>query len=1579
MLRAVRGATGSQIVGITYGRLLRIEGLEPRQMLSAVPFTGAYTQDFDTLVTTGTNTTWANDSTLDAWSLFRQPSPGTAIATIDAGSGSSNNGSFYSYGTGASTERALGGLGSGGTYFDSPATGAVAGWMAVALQNTTGVTINSLNVHYDGEQWRNSGDGAAQTMTMQYGFGTTFTGVTTWNNAGSAFEFTSPQPTGPAGALDGNAAPNRTANIGGTLTSLNWTAGSTLWVRWVETNESGSDHGLAIDNVVVAAGVPSTATLVYSPNPAAGPGHDYGRSVAVSGNYTVVGAYGNDFGATHSGIAFVYDSTSVTPTVPIATLNNPTPAPSDQFGWSVAVSGNYVVVGAYGDDTGAIDAGSAYVYDLSSMTPTVPIATLNNPTPAPSDLFGNSVAVSGNYVVVGAYLDDTVGPDTGSAYVYDLSSMTPTVPIATLNNPTPAPGDLFGNSVAVSGNYVVVGAYLDDTGAGDAGSAYVYDLSSMTPTVPIDTLNNPTPAGFDRFGNSVAVSGNYVVVGAYLDDTVGPDTGSAYVYDLSSMTPTVPIDTLNNPTPAPSDLFGYSVAVSGNYVVVGAYADDPGAGDAGSAYVYDLSSMTPTVPIDTLNNPTPAPSDYFGVSVAASGNRAAVGALGDLSHANFQGTVYTYLLNSPPSVADQAFFVAEDDDGSSSFATVVASDAEGPVTFAIIGGTGGGLFLIDANTGALTVDTTLDYETTTSYTLLVEATDAGGLTDTATITVNVSPVNDNDPIFTAGASQTLTIAENSANGTVVGSAAATDADLPGDTLSYSIVGGDPNNGFAIDSNGQLTIADASTLDLDFENGALVATLTVEVSDGTNTAQQTVTVNVSPVNDNDPIFTAGASQTLTIAENSANGTVVGSAAATDADLPGDTLSYSIVGGDPNNGFAIDGSGQITIVDAGVLDLDYENGALVATLTVEVTDGTTAVQQTVTVNVFDVPEQVVVDESAFAAAGGKISVKVVAGQLIVFATGDLTMTPLVQVHALSSVTDLVINGRDGANDDSLTLDFSGGNPIPAGGLAFDGGTGGMDSLVLLGASGFSAAYTPDGSTLGSGTIQVGSNNVEFSDLEPVDISGFTTVTIASPANSTNSLVLDAGFDYTTGTIPAIVVSGDTGLVGMEEAHLWDNTNLFVDTSATTGGANSIVVNSAIIANHDNVNITLKTNAQGEVTFNADLAADGGSLTLDTPSVNLNTDVVIAGKTTTAAVTTFYVDDAPTGQIQDAIDLATNGDTIHVLGGTYSESLVINKNVDIQGASDATVLVDAGSAFTGIDVQAGVTDASISGITLSNYFSTGIHESGATLAVSDSTLTGGLTGVWVDGGTLDMDNTVIGGVAVFGVQVGAGGLADIDTSEITGTASTAAGVIVSSGHADIDNSILTASNRGLLVNATGTAAVHGSSLGGNSIAAIVNGTATTVDASGNAWGINSETGVQAQTVGPVDFTPYLDSSTDTDAGARGFAGDLSYLHVTTLGQQTAGGRIQEGVNLVTSGGIVEVGDGTYDEAVLLNKTVDLKSTNLHGRRLPRLRVRSNRLSRSIQPAARLMASRSKSIKTARRRSRRWAFPRSVRRSMV
>src|SRR5207248_2463645 len=147
----------------------------------------------------------------------------------------------------------------------------------------------------------------------------------------------------------------------------------------------------------------------------------------------------------------------------LARLTHPTPAASDGFGISVAVSGNTAVVGANYDDTGAQDAGSAYVFNATSGAL---IATINNPTPATGDQFG-SVAISGNLVVV--------GDKGGSAHVFN--AITGAL-IATLTNPTPAQNDLFGYSVAVSGNTLVVGAYGDDTQNTDQGAAYVYSIAA---------------------------------------------------------------------------------------------------------------------------------------------------------------------------------------------------------------------------------------------------------------------------------------------------------------------------------------------------------------------------------------------------------------------------------------------------------------------------------------------------------------------------------------------------------------------------------------------------------------------------------------------------------------------------------------------------------------------------------------------------------------------------------------------------------------------------------------------------------------------------------------------------------------------------------------------------------------------------------------------------------------------------------------------------------------------------------------------------------------------------------------------
>ncbi len=412
-----------------------------------------------------------------------------------------------------------------------------------------------------------------------------------------------------------------------------------------KTDDQGVTDAGSVHVYDLSGGTPTTPVVILNnPNPTVE--DQFGYSVAISGTRVVVSAPFDDMGASDAGSAYVYDLAGGTPTVPVATLSNPSPAADDRFGWSVAISGTRVVVSAPFDDTGAIDAGSVYLYDLNIGTPMVPVATLTNPSLAEDDRFGISVAISGTWMVAGADRDDTRATNAGSAYVFDLSNGTPTVPWATLNDPGPAAVDYFGYSVAISGTLAVVGAARDNTGDSDAGSVYVYDLSSGIATVPVTTLNNPSPSADDQFGYSVGISGTRLVVGAPFDDTGSSNAGSVYVYDLSSGTPTVPVATLNNPSPSGEDRFGSSVAISGTRVVVGAYNDDTGATNSGSAYVYDLSSGTPTVPVATLSNPSPSVDDNFGISVAISGARVVVGAYQDDKGASNADSAYVYNLNS---------------------------------------------------------------------------------------------------------------------------------------------------------------------------------------------------------------------------------------------------------------------------------------------------------------------------------------------------------------------------------------------------------------------------------------------------------------------------------------------------------------------------------------------------------------------------------------------------------------------------------------------------------------------------------------------------------------------------------------------------------------------------------------------------------------------------------------------------------------------------------------------------------------------------------------------------------------------
>lgn len=378
--------------------------------------------------------------------------------------------------------------------------------------------------------------------------------------------------------------------------------------------------------------------VLKNPNAYSTSASDYfGQSVGISpnGTYAIVGAYAeDDTGGTTSGVAYIYNLSNLTPgaaPVTITTadyiLKNPTvfsTSSGDSFGYSVAISNQYAIVGAYGEDSGGSLSGAAYIYDLSTLQPgTVLTATyaLTNPnvySTGSNDYFGISVDISDTYAIVGAYLEDAaIGLGSGAAYIYTLSTLTgPTVSSAnySLTNPSAygtGTNDYFGFSVGISDTHAIVGAYLeDDSFYTDSGKAYIYDIATLSPGIVSQatiTISDPNPystSSADQFGYKVAISDTYAAISApQEDDSGGASSGKAYVYDFTTGSL---LWTMNNPNPystAGSDQFGLSIDISSNYVIGGAAnEDDPGGSSAGKAYIFN-ANLSPygqfTAPITT--------------------------------------------------------------------------------------------------------------------------------------------------------------------------------------------------------------------------------------------------------------------------------------------------------------------------------------------------------------------------------------------------------------------------------------------------------------------------------------------------------------------------------------------------------------------------------------------------------------------------------------------------------------------------------------------------------------------------------------------------------------------------------------------------------------------------------------------------------------------------------------------------------------------------------------------------------------------------------------------------------------------
>jgi hypothetical protein len=373
-------------------------------------------------------------------------------------------------------------------------------------------------------------------------------------------------------------------------------------------------------------------------------GDSFGYSIAVSGNMVVVGAKFDDFGSkADQGSASVFDCSSF-PCVEKAKLTATADA-QGYFGRSVAISGSLVVAGAPFHTVGSIyQQGAAFVFNCSSF-PCTQSTMLTVSDGKSRNQFGYSVAISGSLVVVGTPGGSVIRGDQGIAYVFDCSSF-PCTQKAKLTSRDADAGDFFGFSVAISGSLVAIGAPNDDFGTTNLGSAYVFDCSSFpcTQSAKLIAIDGATE---DQFGWSVAISGKLVVAGTYYD-SIGSKSaqGSAYVFNCSSF-PCTQSTKLTASDGDQGDYFGWLVAISGSLVAIGApYADFGPQTNQGSVYIFDCFSF-PCIQSAKLTASDGTSYDNFGYSVAISGSLLVAGATGDDIGSNSdQGSASVFKLNT---------------------------------------------------------------------------------------------------------------------------------------------------------------------------------------------------------------------------------------------------------------------------------------------------------------------------------------------------------------------------------------------------------------------------------------------------------------------------------------------------------------------------------------------------------------------------------------------------------------------------------------------------------------------------------------------------------------------------------------------------------------------------------------------------------------------------------------------------------------------------------------------------------------------------------------------------------------------
>ena len=339
----------------------------------------------------------------------------------------------------------------------------------------------------------------------------------------------------------------------------------------------------------------------------------FGKSCCISGERLAVGAFASTTGRPGSVHVFEHANGQWVQT---ARLQGDDSGAGDELGNSVGISGDYVVSGAeYHDGPAGSNSGAAYVWKRGPDGKWTQVQKLLPHDSAAQDNFGEYVAIEGDVIAIGERFDETLGNNAGAAYVFERGVDGVWTETAKLIGSAAKRNDLSADTLAIDGGRILMASYRSDASGSHSGSAYLFEKLDGKWKETARLVAND---GAGELSRGVAIDGDRIVLGARLDSTKGDAAGAGYVFEKWNGEWTQTAKLLPSSASA-LDWIGEAVAVRGDRIVLSGHHHDQIGSNSGVAYVFELQNGQ-WVETKVLQSSAASQNDEFSFALSMSGD-----------------------------------------------------------------------------------------------------------------------------------------------------------------------------------------------------------------------------------------------------------------------------------------------------------------------------------------------------------------------------------------------------------------------------------------------------------------------------------------------------------------------------------------------------------------------------------------------------------------------------------------------------------------------------------------------------------------------------------------------------------------------------------------------------------------------------------------------------------------------------------------------------------------------------------------------------------------------------------------------